>query len=82
MFFRILTKKNPVRLEDRGAVIFDYNMNFRWFWKDIGNLEEGELLSPSEKFDTQFYDSGIGRSVGLSAAEGSRILTSLALSKS
>ena len=42
----VLPKKKPVPLEDHGAVIFGHNMNFKWFWKDTGDPEEGEPPSP------------------------------------
>lgn len=56
-----LSTKSPVQLDDRGAVIFGHNMNFKWFWKDTGDPEERDPLSPSEDSESQFQDSGIGR---------------------
>src|SRR5208282_5733235 len=64
------------RLVDRGAVIFGYNVNFKWFWKDTGHPEEGEPLSPSEECEIQFHDSGIGSGLNSSAAEGSEAIAS------
>lgn len=69
-FRNTLAKKNPIQLEDRGAVVFGHNVNFKWFWKDTGDPEEGEPPSPSEESETQFHDSGIGPSLGSSATEG------------
>jgi hypothetical protein len=66
-----MLKKNPVRLKDRGAVIFGHNVNFKLYWKDTEDPIEGEPLSPYEVSETQFRDSGIGSSAGSSAAEGS-----------
>jgi nucleoside phosphorylase len=64
-FHKILPKKDLVPLEDRyeGAVIFGHNVNFKWFWKDNGDPEEGEpptspVSSPMSP-KTQFHDSGI-----------------------
>jgi hypothetical protein len=71
MFRGILPKENPVRLEDRGAVVFGHNVNFKWLFPDTGDPEEGEPPSPSEGSETQFRDSGIGSSLGASAAEAS-----------
>jgi len=41
MFRNTLLKKNPIQLEGRGAAIFGHNANFKWFWKDTGDPEEG-----------------------------------------
>jgi hypothetical protein len=71
MFHNILPKVNPVQLKDRGAVVFGHNVNFKWLFPDTGDPQEGEPLSPSEGSETQFRDSGIGSSLGSSAAEGS-----------
>ncbi|OXV11393.1 hypothetical protein Egran_00845 [Elaphomyces granulatus] len=48
-FGHLLLKKDPVGLEDRGAVIFGHNMDFKWFWKDTGDPEQGEPPSLSEE---------------------------------
>jgi nucleoside phosphorylase len=69
-FVHLIPKKDPVRLEDRGAVIFGHNTDFKWFWKDIGDPEQGEPPLASEEPD--MHDSGIGSSLNASAAEGSR----------
>jgi nucleoside phosphorylase len=71
-FGYLVPKKDPVRLKDRGAVIFGHNMDFKWLWKDTGDPERGELPSLSEEFEMQSHDSGIGSSVSVSAGEGSR----------
>jgi hypothetical protein len=69
--YNILPKMDHVQLEDHGAVIFGHNVNFKWFWKDTGDPINAELPSSSEEFETQYYDSGIGSSLGSSATEGS-----------
>lgn len=69
--FPNMLKKNPVRLKDRGAVVFGHNVNFKLYWKDTEDPLAGEPPSPSEVSETQFRDSGIGSSPGSSAAEGS-----------
>ncbi|KAN0073022.1 hypothetical protein V8E54_009136 [Elaphomyces granulatus] len=69
-FVHLIPKKDPVRLEDRGAVIFGHNTDFKWFWKDTGDPEQGE--SPSVSEEPEMHDSGIGSSLNASAAEGSR----------
>jgi len=55
----VLPKRKPIQLEDRGAMIFGHNVYFKWFWKDIGDPEQGD---PPES-ETHFHDSAIGRSV-------------------
>ncbi|OXV11398.1 hypothetical protein Egran_00836 [Elaphomyces granulatus] len=51
-FVHLIPKKDPVRLEDRGAVIFGHNTDFKWLWKDIGDPEQGESPSTSEEPET------------------------------
>lgn len=71
VFRNVLPNENPVRLEDRGAVVFGHNVNFKWSFPDTGDPKDGEPPSPSEGSETQFADSGIGSSLGSSAAEDS-----------
>ncbi|QGA14415.1 hypothetical protein EYB26_002068 [Talaromyces marneffei] len=58
----------------RGAVIFGYNNTHRWFWGDTGDPsrtpnESGRMLSFNKGVrDSQFSDSGIGKSLGSSAS--------------
>ncbi len=66
----VLPKRNPIQLEDHGAVISGHNAYFKWFWKDIGDPEQGDPPSPPEESETHFHDSAIGPSVG-SSTEGS-----------
>ncbi|KAK6356063.1 hypothetical protein TWF718_000437 [Orbilia javanica] len=51
-----------VQLSNDSAVIFGHNKNFKWFWKDIGDPEEGEPDSSSEEPEIWPRDSGIGSS--------------------
>jgi hypothetical protein len=67
----VLPKRKPVSLRDHGAVIFGHNMNFKWFWKDTGDPEEGEPPSPPEESEIDFHDSAIGPSLDSSTTEGS-----------
>jgi nucleoside phosphorylase len=76
-FGHLVPKRDPVRLEDHGAVIFGHNIDFKWFWKDTGDPEQGEPPSLSEEFEMQSHDSGIGSSVNFSAGKGSRDLMGL-----
>ncbi|RFU25445.1 hypothetical protein B7463_g10882, partial [Scytalidium lignicola] len=59
--------------EGCGAVVFGHNKKFKWFWKDTGDPEEGEMLPQSEESESEpkFNDSGIGSSLRSSAVEGS-----------
>ena len=66
----VLPKRKFIQLEDRGAVIFGHNAYFKWFWKDIGDPEQGDPPPPPEESETHFHDSAIGPSVG-SSTEGS-----------
>lgn len=79
---KISPKRDSVVLKDRGAVIFGQNIKFRWFWKDVGNPEEGETPPPSEDSDSEsepeLNDSGIGLSLESTTTESSsnnRVLT-------
>jgi nucleoside phosphorylase len=61
-----LTGNIPVPMNDHAAVVFGYSSKFRWLWNDSGDPEEGEPPSPSTESETNFHDSGIGRSPTLS----------------
>ena len=67
----VLPKRNPIQLENHGAVIFGHNALSKWFWKDIGDPEKGDPPSPPEESEISFHDSAIGASVGSSTAESS-----------
>ncbi|KAH8812428.1 hypothetical protein F5884DRAFT_309735 [Xylogone sp. PMI_703] len=69
-FNNIQSKKSHVQLEDFGAVIFGHSNNFKWFWKDTGSPEHGEL--PHEGLNIESHDSGLGSDLSSSVVEGSR----------
>lgn len=69
--------RNPVILEDRGAVIFGHNANSRWHWKDIGDPVEEEPINylAEEELETDFYDSGIGQSLPTTDRSGDSVVS-------
>lgn len=71
MLRSILPKVNPVRLEDRGAVVFGQNMSYRWLFPDVGDPKQEELPLLSGVLDAQSSDSIIESSQGTPTTKGS-----------
>ena len=65
---KLQSQTTSVRLEDNlgGAVIFGHSSEFKWWWKDKGDPQQGEPPPEPAGTDTDpvFYDSGIGSSSG------------------
>lgn len=68
---RCLPGRSPIKLPDRGAVIFGHSLGFRWHWGDTGDPIEGEPPTlTSTEAQTEFHDSGIGSSAESSRTSG------------
>ncbi|KAE8148897.1 nucleoside phosphorylase domain-containing protein [Aspergillus avenaceus] len=55
-------------LEDCGAVIFGHNKSLVWFRCDTEDFQESVHLPSANESDSDFHDSGVGRSFGSSSA--------------
>ncbi|KAK6502518.1 hypothetical protein TWF506_003099 [Arthrobotrys conoides] len=60
----ILPNKDPIHLDDGGAVIFGQSKKLKGFFlENLGSLDGASPL-PSEELETRSHDSGIGSSLG------------------
>ncbi|KAH8435419.1 Pfs domain protein [Aspergillus melleus] len=72
-FKKRIPKHNTVRSSSwrHGGVVFGYNKDLRWCWKDTGSPKQEDALPSSDDSgsdsDGDFYDSGLGTSFAPSA---------------
>jgi nucleoside phosphorylase len=64
-----LPKREPIQLVDCGAVVFGYS-NCGSFWDSTGGCDEGDAPVVYGESETEFNDSGVGRSIDSATSAG------------
>ncbi|KAI9663000.1 MAG: hypothetical protein M1821_008047 [Bathelium mastoideum] len=65
----LLRRRDPIHLDDRGAVIFGHNVRSKWHWREVGDPVEGKIGPPAEEVTSNAQDSRLESSASSSSPQ-------------